>query len=256
MSEDRRSSAFFSVNLHSRSSGFPIVNPLMPGAVPGRHSRKPETDRKEPGSDVRSADATSDPATHRAKPDLSLAARCRQRLRSISDATTTAVVVQHTVRTTLGHVRPAAARPRRSSAARPVVEALREAVAELRAIDLTYGPGAPDSLVSRLRRDEISRRLVPAAGRPGGPVRRDAGGHRRLVRRLGGARRLRPGRAARRAGRSNAPPTGCAPPGSHDYAVRRRRRPGRRGRAPHGGPWRVAVHHPAGARRAPRWCWR
>ena len=44
---------------------------------------------------------------------------------------------------------------------RGVGEALRDAVAELRAIDLTYGPNRPDSLVSRLRRGEISPDSYP-----------------------------------------------------------------------------------------------
>ena len=44
---------------------------------------------------------------------------------------------------------------------RGVGEALRDAVAELRAIDLTYGPNRPESLVSKLRRGEISPESYP-----------------------------------------------------------------------------------------------
>ncbi|MER7166256.1 FAD:protein FMN transferase, partial [Micromonospora sp. NPDC000207] len=44
---------------------------------------------------------------------------------------------------------------------RAVGEALRDAVAELRAVDLTYGPNQPHSLVSRLRREEINPESYP-----------------------------------------------------------------------------------------------
>ena len=173
--------------------------------------------------------------------------------RSTSAATTTAASSSTACAPRLGDVRPAAHAPEHLGP-RLVVDALREAVAELRAIDLTYGPGRPDSLVARLRRDEISRRLVPAAGRPGGPLRRDAGGHRRLVRRLGGTRRLRPERAAGRLGRRTR-----RRPAARGRRPRlrgpRRRRPDRRGPVAARRP--VADRRPRPGRRAPppRCCW-
>ncbi|MFG1672813.1 FAD:protein FMN transferase [Micromonospora sp. NPDC049282] len=133
---------------------------------------------------------------------------------------------------------------------RGVGEALRDAVAELRAVDLTYGPNQPDSLVSRLRRDEISPDSYPpladlvdrcAAMRaatdgwfdawavPGGF---DPGGL------LGGWAVERAAARLRAAG-------------IHDYAVLSGADLTVRGHAAHGGPWRVAVHHPTEARRAP-----
>ncbi|MFI7576381.1 FAD:protein FMN transferase [Micromonospora sp. NPDC049497] len=133
---------------------------------------------------------------------------------------------------------------------RGVGEALRDAVAELRAIDLTYGPARPESLVSRLRRGEISPESYPpltdlvdrcAAMRaatdgwfdawavPGGF---DPGGL------LGGWAVERAAARLRAAG-------------IHDYAVLTGADLVVRGHAAHGGPWRVAVHHPTDRRRAP-----
>ncbi|MEV0002070.1 FAD:protein FMN transferase [Micromonospora sp. NPDC050980] len=133
---------------------------------------------------------------------------------------------------------------------RGVGEALRDAVAELRAVDLTYGPNQPDSLVSRLRRDEISPDSYPpladlvdrcAAMRaatdgwfdawavPGGF---DPGGL------LGGWAVERAAARLRAAG-------------IHDYAVLSGADLTVRGHAARGGPWRVAVHHPTQAHRTP-----
>lgn len=124
-------------------------------------------------------------------------------------------------------------------------EALRDAVAELRAIDLTYGPTRPESLVSRLRRGEISpESYAPLADLvdrcaamraatdgwfdawavPGGF---DPGGL------LGGWAVERAAARLRAAG-------------VYDYAVVSGADLVVRGHAPHGGPWRVAVHHPEG----------
>ena len=159
------------------------------------------------------------------------------------------ITVQHTVRTSTAEYSAAAQRPR---LARPpdVGEALRDAVAELRAIDLTYGPNRPDSLVSQLRRGEISPESYPpladlvdrcAAMRaatdgwfdawavPGGF---DPGGL------LGGWAVERAAARLRAAG-------------IHDYAVLSGADLVVRGHAAHGGPWRVAVHHPTDADRAP-----
>jgi thiamine biosynthesis lipoprotein len=129
-------------------------------------------------------------------------------------------------------------------------EAIADAVAELRAIDVTYSPLRPDSLVSRLRRGEISADSYPpladivarcAAMRaatdgwfdawavPGGF---DPGGL------LGGWAVERAASRLRSAG-------------IEDYAVVSGADLVVRGHAPHGGPWRVAVHHPTSGRRPP-----
>lgn len=133
---------------------------------------------------------------------------------------------------------------------RGVGDALRDAVAELRAIDLTYSPARPASLVSRLRRGEISADAYPpladivarcAAMRaatdgwfdawavPGGF---DPGG-------------LLAGWAVERAAAR------LRAAGIEDYAVVSGADLAVRGHAPHGGPWRVAVHHPTEAAQPP-----
>ncbi|WP_433391125.1 FAD:protein FMN transferase [Micromonospora sp. KLBMP9576] len=133
---------------------------------------------------------------------------------------------------------------------RGVGDALRDAVAELRAIDLTYGPTRPDSLVSRLRRDEISpdsyapladlvdRCAAMRAATDGWfdawavPGGFDPGGL------LGGWAVERAAARLRAAG-------------VHDYAVLTGADLVVRGHAAHGGPWRVAVHHPTDRHQTP-----
>lgn len=182
------------------------------------------------------------------RPDLRLGSRSH-RLDRAGGAAADRISVRHTVRTStaeyflllnapewLGH--------------RGVGEALRDAVAELRAVDLTFGPNQPDSLVSKLRRGEISPESYPpladlvdrcAAMRaatdgwfdawavPGGF---DPGG-------------LLNGWAVERAAAR------LRAAGVHDYAVGCGADLTVRGHAAHGGPWRVAVHHPTQAHRAP-----
>ncbi|WP_205800522.1 FAD:protein FMN transferase [Micromonospora thermarum] len=164
-------------------------------------------------------------------------------------ATEDRIAVQHTVRTATAEYTLLLNAPERLGR-RGVGEALRDAVAELRAIDLTYGPTRPESLVSRLRRGEISAESYPpladlvdrcAAMRaatdgwfdawavPGGF---DPGG-------LLGGWAVEQAAARLRA------------TGVHDYAVLTGADLVVRGHAPHGGPWRVAVHHPTDRRRAP-----
>ena len=188
------------------------------------------------------------PATHRAKPDLSLghgADKAPEHLGRHHDRR----VVQHSVRTTLGtyvlllHT-PAYLGPR------PVVDALREAVAELRAIDLTYGPGEPRSLVARLRRDEISADSYPPLAD--------------LVDRCAAMRAATDGWFDAWAVPGGFDPSGLLvgwaaeraadrlrEAGVHAYAVRAGADLTVAGRSPRGGPWRIAVHDPAGARRHP-----
>ncbi|MEU6024873.1 FAD:protein FMN transferase [Micromonospora sp. NPDC047134] len=190
-----------------------------------------------------------DPATFRyRRPDLRLGirdARPDRAGRGADDRLT----VRHTVRTSTAEYTLLLNAPT-GPGRRGVGEALRDAVAELRAIDLTYGPNRPESLVSRLRRGEISPESYPpladlvdrcAAMRaatdgwfdawavPGGF---DPGGL------LGGWAVERAAARLRAAGITNyAVLTGA------DLVVR--------GHAGHGGPWRVAVHHPTDRRRAP-----
>lgn len=153
------------------------------------------------------------------------------------------VVARHTVRTSIAEYSLLVNGPAWWGR-RGLGEAIRDAVAELRAIDLTYSPARPESLVSRLRRGEISADAYPpladlvarcAAMRaatdgwfdawavPGGF---DPGGL------------LKGWAVERAAARLRAA-------GSEDYAVLSGGDLVVSGNAPHGGPWRVAVHQPA-----------
>ncbi|MEV4478865.1 FAD:protein FMN transferase [Micromonospora coxensis] len=182
------------------------------------------------------------------RPDLRLGARSH-RVDSAADATGDRIAVQHRVRTSTAEYSLLLNAPEHVGR-RTVGDALRDAVAELRAVDLTYGPSRPDSLVSRLRRGEISPESYPplndlvdrcAAMRaatdgwfdawavPGGF---DPGG-------------LLNGWAVERAAAR------LRAAGITDYAVLSGADLTVRGHAAHGGPWRVAVHHPTDGRRAP-----
>ncbi|MGC5329610.1 FAD:protein FMN transferase [Micromonospora sp. DT62] len=182
------------------------------------------------------------------RPDLRLGARSHRADRP-GTVGEDRIAVQHTVRTSTAEYSLLLNAPEWLGR-RGVGEALRDAVAELRAIDLTYGPTRPESLVSRLRRGEISPDSYPpladlvdrcAAMRaatdgwfdawavPGGF---DPGGL------LGGWAVERAAARLRAAG-------------IHDYAVLSGADLVVRGHAAHGGPWRVAVHHPTDQHRAP-----
>ncbi|MEU4640774.1 FAD:protein FMN transferase [Micromonospora sp. NPDC023814] len=188
------------------------------------------------------------PAFQPRRPDLRLGARSH-RVDRPGAATGDRIAVQHTVRTSTAEYSLLLNAPEWLGR-RGVGDALRDAVAELRAIDLTYGPSRPESLVSRLRRGEISPESYPpladlvdrcAAMRaatdgwfdawavPGGF---DPGGL------LGGWAVERAAARLRAAG-------------IHDYAVLTGADLVVRGHAAHGGPWRVAVHHPTDRHRAP-----
>ncbi|MFC0028485.1 FAD:protein FMN transferase [Micromonospora chaiyaphumensis] len=182
------------------------------------------------------------------RPDLRLGTRSH-RLERAGGTAGDRISVRHTVRTSTAEYSLLLNAPEWLGR-RGVGEALRDAVAELRAIDLTYGPNQPDSLVSKLRRGEIGPESYPpladlvdrcAAMRaatdgwfdawavPGGF---DPGGL------LGGWAVERAAARLRAAG-------------VHDYAVLAGADLTVRGHAAHGGPWRIAVHHPTDARRAP-----
>ncbi len=182
------------------------------------------------------------------RPDLRLGAR-HHRTDRIGAATGDRVAVHHTVRTATGDYSLLFNAPEWLGR-RGIGEALRDAVAELRAIDLTYGPARPESLVSRLRRGEISPESYPpladlvdrcAAMRAATDGWFDAwavpGG-------LGPGGLLGGWAVERAAARLRAA-------GIHDYAVLTGADLAVRGYAAHGGPWRVAVHHPTDRRRAP-----
>ncbi|MFU8850363.1 FAD:protein FMN transferase [Micromonospora sp. SL1-18] len=182
------------------------------------------------------------------RPDLRLGARSH-RLDRAGGTAVDRISVRHTIRTSTAEYSLLLNAPDWLGR-RGVGEALGDAVAELRAIDLTYGPNQPDSLVSKLRRGEISPESYPpladlvdrcAAMRaatdgwfdawavPGGF---DPGGL------LGGWAVERAAARLRAAG-------------VHNYALLSGADLTVRGHAPHGGPWRVAVHHPTDAHRAP-----
>ncbi|MFC0508434.1 FAD:protein FMN transferase [Micromonospora costi] len=190
-----------------------------------------------------------DPSAFRhRRPDLRLGSRTH-RLDRAGATNGDRISVQHTVRTATAEYTVLINAPVWLGR-RGVVEALRDAVAELRAIDLTYGPTRPESLVSRLRRGEIApdsyapladlvdRCTAMRAATDGWfdawavPGGFDPGGL------LGG---WAVERAAARL-RAN---------GVHDYAVVTGADLVVRGVAPHGGPWRVAVHHPVEPDRTP-----
>ncbi|WP_018220788.1 FAD:protein FMN transferase [Salinispora pacifica] len=182
------------------------------------------------------------------RPDLRLGGNQR-RVGGAGPATGERIAVAHTVRTTIAEYTLLFNAPdwlgRRGAST-----VLRDAVAELRAIDLAYGPNRPESLVSRLRRGEVSPESYPpltdlvdrctamraatdgwfdAWAVPGGF---DPGG-------LLGGWAVEQAAARLRAG------------GVHDYAVLTGADLVVRGHAAHGGPWRVAVHHPTNRRQEP-----
>ncbi|MDG4829426.1 FAD:protein FMN transferase [Solwaraspora sp. WMMD1047] len=159
------------------------------------------------------------------------------------------LVVRHTVRTStsdyllllngpgwLGHRRLGAA--------------LRDAVAELRAIDLTYSPARPESLVSRLRRGELTADAYPPLAD--------------IVARCDAMRAATDGWFDAWAVPGGFDPGGLLTGWAIERAAARLRAAGIenyavvsgadlvvRGQAPHGGPWRIAVHHPTDGLRAP-----
>lgn len=190
------------------------------------------------------------PRARRFLPDLRLGATATGRpAESLTPAPADRLVARHTVQTSTAEYLMMLNAPGWLGR-RGLGEAIADAVAELRAIDVTYSPLRPESLVSRLRRAEISPEAYPplaelvdrcAAMRaatdgwfdawavPGGF---DPGGL------LGGwaveraAARLRAG-------------------GVENYAVVCGADLVVRGHAPHGDPWRIAVHHPTNARQPP-----
>ncbi|MFB9234216.1 FAD:protein FMN transferase [Plantactinospora siamensis] len=180
-------------------------------------------------------------------PDLRLGANLGAPLRPVAGTPADRIVARHTVQTSTAEFRLVLNAPA-ALGRRGLSEALADAVAELRAIDVTYSPLRADSLVARLRRGEISAEAYPpladivarcAAMRaatdgwfdawavPGGF---DPGG---LL--IGWA-------VDRTAARLRAA-------GVSDYAVQSGADLLVRGHAPHGGPWRIAVHDPARDRR-------
>ncbi|MFV2126397.1 FAD:protein FMN transferase [Micromonospora sp. LOL_013] len=126
---------------------------------------------------------------------------------------------------------------------RGLSEAIGDAVAELRAIDVTYSPLRPNSLVSLLRRGEVAAEVYP-------PLADIV--HRCEAMRVategwfdpwavpGGfdpAGMIKGWAIERAAGRLRAA-------GITDYAVVSGGDLVARGRAPHGGPWRIALQQP------------
>ncbi|MFD1321527.1 FAD:protein FMN transferase [Micromonospora sonneratiae] len=189
-------------------------------------------------------------AAYRGKrPDLRLGARsARQNDRPVS-VPADRIVARHTVPTSTNEYSLLLSAPA-DLGRRGLGEAIRDAVAELRAIDITYSPARAGSLVSRLRRGEITADSYPpladivarcAAMRaatdgwfdawavPGGF---DPGG-------------LLNGWAVERAAAR------LRAAGIDDYAVFSGADLVVHGHAPHGGPWRIAVHHPTQSHRPP-----
>jgi thiamine biosynthesis lipoprotein len=183
------------------------------------------------------------------RPDLRLGGGSGRRVERPASPPADRIVARHTVTTSITDYALVLNGPAELGR-RGLGEALADAVAELRAIDLTYSPARPASLVSRLRRDEISADSYPpladivarcAAMRaatdgwfdawavPGGF---DPGG-------------LLNGWAVERAAAR------LRAAGIEDYAVVSGADLVVRGHAPHGGAWRIALHHPTDGRRPP-----
>jgi thiamine biosynthesis lipoprotein len=152
------------------------------------------------------------------------------------------VVARHTVQTSTAAFTLVLNGPAWMSR-RGVSEALAAAVAEVRAIDRTYGPLVPDSLVSRLRRGEITAEAFPPLAD--------------LVARCTAMRAVTDGWFDAWAGPDGFDPGGLLKGWAIDRAAARLRSAGVAdyavvagadlvvsGQAPHGEPWRVAVHHP------------
>ncbi|WBB82010.1 FAD:protein FMN transferase [Micromonospora sp. WMMD882] len=182
------------------------------------------------------------PAHVSRRPDLRLGAR--QLLDRWGAVASDRLTVTHTVRTSGAEYTLVLNAPDWLGR-RGVGEALADAVAELRALDLTYGPARPESLVSRLRRGEIGAdSYAPLAD---------------LVNRCAAMRAATDGWFDAWAVPGGFDPGGLLngwaveraaarlrAAGVHDYAVVSGADLVVRGHAPHGGPWRIAVHHPDG----------
>jgi thiamine biosynthesis lipoprotein len=194
--------------------------------------------------------ATLPQADREARPDLRLGAgRGVRALALASVAAADRILVRHTVQISTAVYSLLLNGPPWMTR-RGVSEALGDAVGELRAIDLTYSPLREGSLVALLRRGEVSADAYPPLAEivarcdamraatdgwfdawavPGGF---DPGGL------------LKGWAVERAAARLRAA-------GIEDYAVISGADLTVRGHAPHGGPWRVAVHHPDDRQRPP-----
>jgi FAD:protein FMN transferase len=189
------------------------------------------------------------PARSGARPDLRLGAGRAVRGLPLASAATDRIIARHTVPTSTAVYSLLLNGPPWMTR-RGVSEAIRDAVGELRAIDLTYSPLREGSLVALLRRGEVAPDAYPPLAEivaqcdamraatdgwfdawavPGGF---DPGG---LIKGWAVERAAARLRAA----------------GIDDYAVVSGADLTVRGRAPHGGPWRVAVHHPNDPQRPP-----
>lgn len=165
-------------------------------------------------------------------------------------ATHGGLVVRHAVQTsTAAFVLTLVSPP--SMSRRTVGDAIADAVAEIRALDLTYGPLRSGSLVSLLRRGEVTPEAYPPLAD--------------LVARCESMRAATDGWFDAWAAPGGFDPSALVKgwaveraaarvraAGITDYAVASGGDLTVRGNAPHGGPWRVAVHHPYDARRKPR----
>ncbi len=151
-------------------------------------------------------------------------------------------MVRHTVRTSLAEYGLVLNGPGWINR-RDIGDALGDAVAELRAIDFTYSPVRPGSLVSRLRRGEISPEAYPPLAD--------------LVAQCAAMRAATDGWFDAWAVPGGFDPGGLLNGWAVERAAARLRAAGLpdfavisgadlvvRGHAPHGGPWQIAVHHP------------
>lgn len=133
--------------------------------------------------------------------------------------------------------------PPRGLSRRQIGDALADAVAELRAMDTTFSPARPDSLVSRVRRGELSPDGYPPLAE--------------LVRRCTAMRAATDGWFDAWAVPGGFDPSGLLKGWAVERATARLRAAGITdlavsagsdvlvgGHAPHGGQWRVAIRHP------------
>ena len=183
------------------------------------------------------------------RPDLRLGGGSRRRAEQPAGPYADRLVARHTVTTSATEYLLVLNGPA-ALGRRGLGEALADAVAELRAIDLTYSPARPASLVSRLRREELSADSYPPLAD--------------LVARCAAMRARTDGWFDAWAVPGGFDPSGLLngwaveraaarlrAAGIEDYAVLGGADLVVRGHAPHGGPWRVALHHPTDARRPP-----
>ncbi|MEV0393041.1 FAD:protein FMN transferase [Polymorphospora rubra] len=189
------------------------------------------------------------PGDQPARPDVRLGGPAARSRPTSGGAGPDRLVARHTVQTSTADYSLVLNGPAWMTR-RMLGEAIGDAVAELRAIDVTYSPLREGSLVSRLRRGEVAPEAYP-------PLLD-------IVERCSAMRAATDGWFDAWAVPGGFDPSGLIKgwaveraaarlraAGIEDYAVVSGADLTVRGHAPHGGPWRVAIHHPYQTKRLP-----